>query len=249
MTPWQLELARLWRTRRLMALLGAFLVLGFGEPVLTYYLPDLVKGATNGVRISLPPVTPGQALTAFSQDAAQLGILVVVIVAAACVAIDARPPLAAFYRTRVRRPAMLVLPRAIAVALAGAVALLLGAIAAWYETWVLIGYTSPASLAAGCAVEMLWIAFSVAVVTTWATVARGVLAVAGWSLATLIALAVLDSISAVASWMPSALASGIQDLLPGRSGVPWPAVIVTACLTVVLLVLTTRRVGAPRSDR
>lgn len=249
MSTWRLEVLRLWRTRRVVALLGAFLVLGFGEPVLTYYLPDLVKGGTNGLKISLPPATPLDAITSFSQDAAQLGTLVVVIVAAACIAVDARPALATFYRTRIRHAAMLLLPRATAVAVATMLALVLGAAAAWYETRILIGYVSPAPLAAGCGLEMLWVAFTVAMVTAWAAVVRSVLAVAGWSLATLLALALLDSISGLASWLPTALSSGIQDLQPGKSGVPWPGVGVTACATVGLLVFATSLTGVRRSDR
>ena len=249
MSPWRLEVLRLWRTRRLVALLAAFLVLGFGEPVLTYYLPALVKGAANGVKISLPPATPSDAIRAFFQDAAQLGTLVVVIVAAASIAIDSRPGLATFYRMRVRSVAMLVLPRSTSVVAATILALILGTAAAWYETRVLIGYVSPATLAAGCALEMLWVAFTVAVVTAWASIARSVLAVAGWSLATLLALGLLGSISAVASWLPSALASGIQDLLPGHSGVPWQGVTVTASATLGLLVVATLLSGARQLDR
>ena len=243
MTVWRLEIARLWRTRRLVALLGVFLVLGFGEPVLTYYLPQLVNGETNGIKIVIPPATPAQALKGFSQNAAQLGILVVVIVAAASVALDARPALASFYRTRIRCPSLLILPRATAVAVASVVGLVLGSAAAWYETRVLIGYLSPARLAAGCGLEALWLVFSVVVVTTWATLVRSVLAVAGWSLATLLVLALLDSITAVAPWAPTALASGIQDLLPGGGGA------VTAAATALLLAVATRLAGSRRSDR
>ncbi|MGD0448774.1 MAG: hypothetical protein ABSB36_09215 [Candidatus Dormibacteria bacterium] len=249
MTVWRLEIARLWRTRRLVALLGVFLVLGFGEPVLTYYLPQLVNGETNGIKIVIPPATPAQALKGFSQNAAQLGILVVVIVAAASVALDARPALASFYRTRIRCPSLLILPRATAVAVASVVGLVLGSAAAWYETRVLIGYLSPARLAAGCGLEALWLVFSVVVVTTWATLVRSVLAVAGWSLATLLVLALLDSITAVAPWAPTALASGIQDLLPGGGGVPWRAVAVTAAATALLLAVATRLARSRRSDR
>ena len=225
MTVWRLEIARLWRTRRLVALLGVFLVLGFGEPVLTYYLPQLVNGETNGIKIVIPPATPAQALKGFSQNAAQLGILVVVIVAAASVALDARPALASFYRTRIRCPSLLILPRATAVAVASVVGLVLGSAAAWYETRVLIGYLSPARLAAGCGLEALWLVFSVVVVTTWATLVRSVLAVAGWSLATLLVLALLDSITAVAPWAP------------------------TAAATALLLAVATRLAGSRRSDR
>ena len=79
-------------------------LLGFGIPVLTYYLPDLVKNAGNGVQIIAPKPTPADAIAGFASNAAQLGTLVVVVVAASTLAIDANPGLAAFYRTRVHGP-------------------------------------------------------------------------------------------------------------------------------------------------
>ncbi|MFZ0128318.1 MAG: hypothetical protein WB808_04830 [Candidatus Dormiibacterota bacterium] len=249
MNLWRLEVLRLWRTRRVVALLGAFLVLGFGEPVLTYYLPELVKSGTNGVKIVLPPTTAFGAMKSFSQEAAQLGTLVVVIVAAACIAVDAHPSLAIFYRTRIRRPVMLLLPRSTATALTAMLALVLGTAAAWYETRLLIGYVSPAALAAGCGLEMLWVAFTVSVVTAWAAIVRSVLAVVGWSIATLLALALLDSISALALWLPTSLSSGIQDLLAGKGGVPWQGVGITVGATLGLLMFATHLTGARTLDR
>ena len=249
MNPWHLEVLRLWRTRRVVALFGAFLIIGFGEPVLTYFLPQLVKGGTEGVKIILPPATPFEAMKSFSQQSAQLGTLVVVIVAAACIAVDANPALAIFYRTRIHHPAMLLLPRSTATAVAAMLALLLGTGAAWYETRLLIGYVSPGALAAGCALEMLWVAFTVAVVTGWSAIVRSVLAVVGGSVATLLALALLDSIGALASWLPSSLTSGIPDLLAGNVGVHWQGVGVTVAATVGLLVFATRLAALRQLDR
>jgi ABC-2 type transport system permease protein len=188
-------------------------------------------------------------MRSFSQEAAQLGTLVVVIATAACIALEAHPALAIFYRTRIRRPVMLLLPRSTATAVTAMLALGLGTAAAWYETRLLIGYVSPAALVAGCGLEMLWMAFIVAVVTAWAAVVRSVLAVVGWSLATLLVLALLDSISSVSSWLPTALSSGIQDLLPGNGRVPWQGVGIAVGATLGLLVFATRLTAVRRLDR
>ena len=92
MSPWRVEMLRVWRTRRLVALVAVFVLFGLGIPVLTYYLPEIVRHAnTGGVQIILPRQTPADALIGFGQNAAQLGTLVVVVVAAASLAIDARP--------------------------------------------------------------------------------------------------------------------------------------------------------------
>lgn len=156
MGPWRLESLRMWRTRRLIALCATFLVLGLGEPVLTYYLPQLVKGgADKGVQIILAKQTPADAIDGFAGNVGQLGTLVVVIVAAANVAIDAHPGLAAFYRTRIHRPALLVVPRYVTTSAASIAALALGTLGAWYETIVLLGTVPLGALMTGLALEAL----------------------------------------------------------------------------------------------
>lgn len=236
MSPWRLEMLRVWRTRRLVALAGAFVLMGLGDPALTRYLPELVKGTANGITVIVPTPTPAAALASFAHTTAQLGTLVIVVVAAASLAIDARPALAAFYRTRTRRPAMLILPRYVAVAVAGTVTLALGLLGAWYETAVLIGPLRPAALAAGFGLEALWVCFSVAVVAVWASIAKSVLAIVGASIASLLALALVNSIGAGSPWSPAALASSVADLVGAHHpGVPWHAVAVTAIGTVLLI--------------
>ena len=163
MGPWRLEALRAWRTRRLIALAATFLLFGLADPILTFYLPELVKGNANGIKISIPAQTPADGIAAFAGSVAQIGTLVVVIVAAASLAIDARPGLAAFYRTRLRRPTRLVLPRYLTITAAAIAAFALGTLGAWYETSVLLGPVPLAGLAAGFGLETLWLCFATAV--------------------------------------------------------------------------------------
>jgi ABC-2 type transport system permease protein len=188
MSPWRLEVLRLWRTRRLIALAAPFVLLGLGLPILTHDLPELAKHSSGGVRVIAPPPTPVDALRGFGQNAAQLGTLVIVVVAAATLAIDARPALAAFYRSRARRASILVLPRYVTVCLAATLSLGFGVLCVWYETDALIGPLRPGALAAGFGLEAFWVWFCVAVVALWASLARGVPAAVGATLASLLAL-------------------------------------------------------------
>jgi ABC-2 type transport system permease protein len=245
MGAWRLELLRLWRTRRVIALTAIFVIAGLGDPVLTYYLPELVKAGGSAVAITLPKQTAADGFRGFAGSAAQLGTLVIAIVAAASLTIDSRPVLAAFYRTRLRRPGPLLLPRYVVVTAAAIAALALGTLSAWYECSVLLGPLSPADLAGGFGLEALWICFSVSLVAAFTGVVRGVLAVAGWSVGLLLALSALGGvIPALSSWLPTRLA-GSAAALVGPAPVPdlWHAVLVTGSATIALLALALRRLG------
>jgi len=239
MSLWRLELLRLWRTRRIVAIVAVFVILGLGLPILTYYLPDLIQSGAGGVRIVVPKQTAADSMTGFGQNAAQLGTLVLVVVAAASLSLDAHPGIAAFYRSRTRDPKVLVLPRLSLLCVAAVGAFALGVLCAWYETRVLFGGLSVGSLVAGFALESLWFGFCVAVVSLWAGIARGVLAVVGSSLATLLALVFVSSLPRLSSWSPSALSAGLSDLVgTGRRGIPWPALGLTLTATLGLMAVS-----------
>jgi len=112
----------------------------------------------------VPRQTPADALVAFGCNAGQLGTLAVIVVAAAGLALDARPALAAFYLSRTRSGSRLLLPRYVVSAAAAAVCFGLGILSTWYETSVLMGPLDPATLAARFGIEIVWTCFCVSVV-------------------------------------------------------------------------------------
>ena len=127
------------------------------------------------------------------------------IVAAASLAIDARPGVAAFYRTRLRRPTRLVLPRYLTITAAAIAAFALGTLGARYETTVLLGPIRPADLAAGFGLETVSLCFATAVAAVFTSVVRSVLGAVGWALACLLGLAALSAVPAISSWLPTRL--------------------------------------------
>jgi hypothetical protein len=212
-----------------------FLVLGLGLPVLTYYLPQIVKGRANGITIIAPPATPYDAIHGFASNAGQLGTLVVTLVAAANLAIDANPGLAAFYRSRIQRPVLLVLPRYAAVTAASVATLALGTLAAWYETRTVIGAVSFGPLLAGFALEALWLCFVTSVVALAAGMVRSVTAIVGYSIVFLLALSLIQSLPEANSWLPTRLSGGVSALVGQPFGDTWHAVVITGIFAVAAL--------------
>jgi ABC-2 type transport system permease protein len=244
MSPWRLERLRLLRTQRLVVLLALFLVLGFGGPVLVHYLPELVKGSTaNGVKLVLPKPKPVDGIQNFANNISSLGTLVVVIVTAASVSVDANPVLAIVYRTRVRTPAGLLLPRFITVMAASVLALALGTLGAWYETSVLIGTVPFGPLAVGFLLEAVWLLFVGSSVAFFSSVVRSVTAVVGLAVGLFLALALLESLPGVLSWMPTRLALSASDLIGQSAGAIWHSVVVAAAASGLGLAIAASRLG------
>lgn len=189
------------------------------------------------------PATAADGITNFAQNAGQLGTLVVVVVAAASLAIDTRPGLAVFYRTRLRRPARLVLPRYLTVTATAAGALALGTIGAWYETTVLLGHVSPARLAAGLGLQTLWLCFATAVTVLLASVVRSVLATVGWSLGCLLGLTALGALPVLSAWLPTRLASGLAAFTGPVPAQLWRPFLVAALASLALVAAAVQLFG------
>ncbi|HSF26869.1 MAG TPA: ABC transporter [Actinomycetes bacterium] len=244
-TLWRVELLRLWRTRRWVALLAVYLLFGLLGPLSARYIREILARAGGDITIVAPDPVPADGLAAFVNNASQIGLVVVVIVAALALTLDARPGLAVFYRTRVRRPADLVVPRFVVAASAAALAYLAGLLAAVYETVVLLGGIDPLDVAMGGLLGMLYLVFAVAVVALAASRSRSVLATVGITLGALLALPIVGVWAPLGRWLPSALV-GAQDAL--ARGVKTPgdylgATAVTLVLTVGLVVLACRLIG------
>jgi ABC-2 type transport system permease protein len=250
MTPWRLELLRLARTRRAVALVAMFVVLGFGGPVLVHYLPELVNSSKNASGLDLPknaltlaPPKPVDGIKNFGSNVSSLGTLALVMVAAASLSIDANPVAAIFYRTRVQRPSGLLMPRFVAVMATSVLALAIGALGACYETSVLIGRLPLVPLVVGFLLEALWVLFVGTTVAFFSSVIRDVLGVAGAAVMLFLALALLENVPHVVSWLPTRLADSAADLVGHPAGQLWHAVVITGVSSVLFLWTAVNRLG------
>jgi len=245
MGVWRLEWLRLVRTPRALALCAVYIAFGLIEPVSTKYSAQLVHRLAPGVRITLPPVTPAAGISSYVSNAGQIGLIIVVVIAAGAFGFDTRRGLATFLRTRVSGMWQLVGPRFAISTLAAVVAYLLGTLAASYETTLLIGHLPAGEIAAGILCGSVYLAFAVAVTGAAASVARSTLATVGIAVAALLILPLVGIFRSVHDWLPSTLVAAPADLLTGTHLSHFlPALGVAIAAAALALAAAVNRLGA-----
>jgi ABC-2 type transport system permease protein len=212
-----MEWLRLVRTHRLLTILGVYVFFGITGPLTARYLSQILgRLGTEGVRVEFPEPVPADGIAQYVGNVSQIGLLVVVMVAASALAFDARREMAIFLRTRVRRVRDIVIPAYTVNAGAAIGGLLVGSLAAWYETAVLLGELPPTGMLAGITYGALFLIFAVAIVALAASIVRGVLAATGVALVFLIALAILGGLMPLGRWLPTHLAGAMSGLVRGE---------------------------------
>ena len=245
MSLWRLEWLRLLRTRRWVALLGVYLFFGLLGPVTARYLADILAaagGELEGATIQLPPPGPADGLAQYVSNAMQVGTLVSVVVAAGALTVDAIPEMGIFLRTRVPDVRRILAPRVVVTTAAVLGAFLVGSLAAWYETWALIGAPDAPGVLAGTLYGSVFLVFVVSLVAAVAARARSVLGTVLVSIVVLLVMPILGIVDSVGRWLPSHL-GGALGALADPSGDPrdyLPATVLTLVLTAVLLWLAAR---------
>jgi ABC-2 type transport system permease protein len=233
MSLWRLEWLRLVRTRRLLAVVGVYVFFGLTGPLTSAYLSEILSGlGTDGIQVEFPEPVPADGVSQFVDNASQVGLVVVILVAASALAFDSRREMAVFVRTRVRGVRDIVVPAYVVNAGAAVGGLLVGSLAAWYETTILLGRLPAVDMLAGMAYGALFLAFAVATSALVAAIARGVLATAGVTLVALLAMAILGGLTPLGRWLPTHLAGAMPQLVRGAEIADYlPAAATTLGLT------------------
>src|SRR5690606_1681160 len=158
---------------------------------------------------------------------------------------DAIPEMGVFLRTRVRSVTRILTPRVVVVTAAVVAAFLLGTVAAWYETWVLIGALDAGDVVVGAAFSFLFLVFVVAVVAAVAGRARNGFGTVMVSIVGLLVMPVVGISEAIGRWLPTYLANVIAALPAGATerSVYLPATGVTVAAIAGLLWLAVKLAG------
>jgi len=242
MNLWRLEWLRLVRTRSWIALAAVFLFFGLLGPITARYMEQILQRFAGDVIVTLPPPTPATGLEQYLGNVLQIGLLVVLAVAAGALAFDQPIERAAFYRSRVGRVWTLLAPRYVVATLATVAAFVLGTLGAWYETVVLLGDLPVGAMLLGMLLTSLYLAFAVAVTTAASSFARAPLVIVPVAAGVLIVVPLLGLLGALRDWLPSNLLGSLVGLVVGVPPVEYlrPA-LVTLAATAVLLWLAAAR--------
>ncbi|HVB44642.1 MAG TPA: hypothetical protein VNF47_18340 [Streptosporangiaceae bacterium] len=235
MNAWRLEWLRLTRSPRWLVLAGVYLFFGLLGPVMAKYLQQIVSQVQSGVKVSFPPPTPATGITEYIGQASQTGLIVVVVIAAGALSFDARPGLSLFLRTRAASIWQIVTPRFAVNAAAALAAYVLGTLAAWYETALLLGAPPAGAMLAGMVCGCVYLVFAITVVAVASSFARSTLAIVGLALAALLVLPVLGTVRQVHDWLPSTLVNAPAELVTGGHLYDYRPALATAAVAGALL--------------
>ena len=241
MNLWKLEWVRLVRTRRLIGLVGVYVFFGFLGPLSVRYMEQILENFGGGVQIIVPEPMPADGIAAYVGNAAQIGLVVSVGIAAAALAFDAKPQMGIFLRTRVAGVRDILTPRYVVMTAAVVGAFVLGSITALYESVVLMGSLPIGNWAVGTALGSLYLAFAVAVVALVAARAKSVLVTVMVVVGILLALPIVGVAPAIGEWLPSYLVGAVDGMVRGNGfGEYLRATVVTVALTAASLGLAVR---------
>jgi ABC-2 type transport system permease protein len=216
MSLWRLEWLRLVRTKNWLILTAVFVAFGLIGPFSARYMEEIIGfagGEMEGVTIEFPDPVPADGMIQYVSNAIQVGTLVAVVVAAGALAFDAIAEMGVFLRTRVSSVWRILVPRLVIPFAAIAAAYVLGVLAAWYETAVLLGALDVGDVLMGTALGVLFLGFAVAIVAAVAQWMRGTLATVMASLGILLTLPIVGIADVIGRWLPTRLGSALADLV------------------------------------
>jgi len=243
MNLWRLEWVRLTRTGRVFILLAVFFSFGIIGPLIVRYLPEILDSAGSGQVVDqLPPVTPESAMSSFLGNALQFGLLAIAFVCAAALAIDAKPEISVFFRSRSTIRQILA-PRFVINAAAAVFAFAVGVVTAVVTSGVLIGWPEAKPTIVGSILVALYLVFVVAFVALIGSLVRKVPATALLTVGGLIVLSLIGLLQPIEPWLPSYLVGGFDGVIAGGDFVYWRAVAVTIAAIAVALWIATVRLG------
>ncbi len=241
MNLWRLEWLRLVRTKRIVGLVGVYVFFGFLGPITARYIEQILENFGGGVQVVVPEPVAADGISAYVGNAAQIGLLVSVGIAAGALAFDARPQMGVFLRTRVEQVGEILTPRIVVTAVAVVGSFMLGSIVALYESVVLMGSLPIGGWALGTVLGGLYLAFAVALTGAVASRAKSILATVMITIGLLLALPIFGIAPEIGEWLPSHLVGAIDGLVRDGSVADYAqSIVITVVATILLIWLALR---------
>lgn len=213
------ELLEAWRTYRLPVVAGLFLILGITSPLVTKYLPEIIRAfAPAGFEVTIPPAAISDVLDQYLKNLVQFGALAAILVTMGSVAAEKERGTAAFVLEKpVSRLAFLA-AKIVAAGMVFAVAVALGTAGAWAYTALL--FEAPPVLPWAGMGFVIWLSTMVYAGLTFlgSVLTRSSLGAAGIGFGVLIALSLASIVPTLSTWLPAGLVGVAKAVALGSFG-------------------------------
>ncbi|MEU0937408.1 MULTISPECIES: hypothetical protein [unclassified Embleya] len=214
---WRLEWLRLVRTRRWLLLVMAYPGLGLIGPVFARHRDRIVEALHIDAVAPAGGMRADSGMAVYTYGVGQVSVLVGLALMASALAVDHRPGLAAFHRTRMRRPRDLVLPRYTVTTAAVSLAYLLGSLIAWAQVHWMFGPLPAKAVFYGSLYGIVGVVLELSVVAAMAACLRRPVAIFGATLVSFVVMPLAALWRPLQSWLPSQLFNSQIDLLRGHT--------------------------------
>ncbi len=221
------ELREQWRTYRLLIVASLFLMFGITTPLTLKYLPEILESSGGGINIEIPPPTAAQSLNEYAGTIAQVGVLIVVLVAMGCVANELRSGTAVMTLSKPVGRGAFVSAKLFALSLNLLVSMVLASVFCFgYTVWLIEG-TGVMAFVGQNLLLGLFLVFCLAVTVLLSSLFKSSLAAGGVALAVLLGQALLGAVPYVGDFMPNKILGWGNSLLTGGGERYWGALAVT----------------------
>jgi ABC-2 type transport system permease protein len=234
------EMLEMWRNYKLLWVPLVFIIIGVMNPVMTYYMPQLLEanGLTKEIIQAIPTPTGAEIMVKTLSQYNTLGILILVLSFMGTVASERQSGSVIMVLVKPVPHLSYITAKWVAMLSLTIVAFALGYIATWYYTGVLIADVPFSQIWQSLLIYALWLVFVISVTLLYSSLLNSTGGIAFLSLLTLAAFSLSTSIFAsYTRWSPGRLSAEAGTLLTKGiiSTNLWSAISVTAIMIVVLI--------------
>jgi ABC-2 type transport system permease protein len=234
------EMLEMWRNYKWMWVPLVFILIGMMNPVLTYYMPQLLEanGLTKEVIQAIPTPTGAQVMVKTLSQYNTLGILILVLSFMGTVASERQSGSAIMVLVKPVTHLNYITAKWAAMLSLTIVSFTLGYMATWYYTGVLIGEVSFIQIWQSLLVYALWLVFVISVTLLYSSLLNSTGGIAFLSLLTLAVFSLSTTIFArYTQWSPGRFSAEAGALVTkGVTSISiWSTISVTAVMIIAMI--------------
>ncbi len=225
------ELREHIKTHKLLIVLVVFLFLGMGTPLMLNYLPDIVNSG-GGTEIPMPDFTGADAASEFFGSIAQIGMVVVILVAMGAVARERERGTALLTLSKPVGRDMFIAAKLAVLAVIFGISLILGSAFCYLYICILFGSIGAASYIAATALLGLFLLVCISITLLCSSIFKSATAAGGLALAIIVLLWALSAIPNIGSYAPMGILSWGNNLVFGKGSSAWGSLAISLGLAV-----------------